>query len=542
MAYYFSEIIPSTFVDVQIGNGDNYITIVERYNTPDRLNNLKNIHITDCSVEYYSRTIIKYTLTIQYHPNTFNVGDANRFERLITNLSATAKDANKLDNSIRIKFGYSAGSPYPRSVSSTSDIFTGSIINLSSNLNQNYIEYTLTAIGKHLVTTQTRLKDSATLSITDPITTWLKQLWIDNKLESADIQQSGSKDNQLDSDYMLKHFRFESDVELPSLWELSGWAGVYKTINSNLSSEAVADMSSLLSFDTIKKSPENMGQRSMQFSANFDLMTFLEALIKKVNTLCNSKNIKRCKSAEKWYKHQFAITADSFLTSNNNQQIYGRLHLVDVSESKNKEKFSYIFNYGNIQKGDTFLDHLVISWNCNYDATATIHSGKLFDSISFGQQIDTNGNISNTVKNTTLTGSSTSTSTNIIDSTQESLENTAAIDKIGAYPYEATLTVLGNPSSVSLCRKVIEVRPMINGNKHHTAGSYLIVGVKHNIGSNMLFTTTYQLVRLNNNSAKQFKEQSSSEDIAENTINNDVLKKYYGYAIRTQYVGGSQRS
>ena len=64
------------------------------------------------------------------------------------------------------------------------------------------------------------------------------------------------------------------------------------------------------------------------------------------------------------------------------------------------------------------------------------------------------------------------------------------------YPYEASITVLGNPKPLIIGKDTIEVYVFVNGTEHFTSGEYLITGYNHSISSNGTFHTTYKLLKV----------------------------------------------
>lgn len=556
MAYSISDKVPATFVIIKIGIGEkdddeNSITIVNRIDGKNE--NLSNVHLIGLNVDQISFDTIKYTIELQYHPNTFERGNPNKLEQAISNILVNSSSSEDKSRNITIQFGYSSGSPYPRNIRTTSDIYVGSILEMKTNLNQNYISYTITAFGKYIDGSNSRLDDSVSLSIKDPITTWIHGLWGVSSIQGKYYLP----------DLFRKHFRFSSDVTLPSLWELSGWSNLYskvdtevtKTNNSNsimftndnnsnsynpmsASNAAVTKVhddatinfleSCLLEFSTNDVSV-NAEQKSLQFAANFDFITLLNGIINKVNLLCLSDNIKRNPNAAKFYKHQFAIVLDSYLGSN---EQYGIIRLVDINETKNRPKFNYTFNYGSIESGDTFDEHLVLSWDCDFNATAAIHSTELTEEIGVTRFIGPTGEMSLDFGSGLVNVFNVATSLLSEDSKQTSADNIAKLKQTWNYPYNATLTVLGNPTPIKICQHLIYVNPMINNRKHHTAGNYLVTGVSHSFDASMHYTTTYKLTRLDDDTAKKFTEVNADFDKLNEelvSISEQKRTEIYGY-------------
>lgn len=501
----FRDKVPHTFATIIIGQGSEAVSFINRM---DNKMSDKNLHLTNLSVDQLNADTIKYSFSIQYHPNSFSKADTLKLERMVsTILTNQANDENTI---IKVKFGYISGSPYSNKVKKESALYCGCILEMKTNIQQNYIEYSFTACGTHKIAENTILSNDLKLTIKDPITDWIKEkLIMSNNLSSGlvsgfavSFQAASGKSNNL----FKPKFDFKSDVEIPSILELTGVRQMLmKTGFDAITVDKMVngiDLEDILDFSEYDPNVTLDAQCSLTFPANFSLMTLLNGLCDKINKLCKMEGITYTKYKH-LYNHSFKVVFDSVIVD---QGTLGTIYFTDITDDKNKDNFNYIFNYGFINKGDTLIDHTVLSWECDYNATAMIHNSVITDELNVKQAIDNMGTVMSISGGSSPLEGSVTTGIKVVDAVIIAAENIAKIKDSWAYPYEATLTVLGNPEPIQVCRKVIQVIPMINHNRHHTAGKYLIKGVSHNIDSSMTFTTTYQLIRLNSEKAKLFEE------------------------------------
>ena len=173
------------------------------------------------------------------------------------------------------------------------------------------------------------------------------------------------------------------------------------------------------------------------------------------------------------------------------------------------------FYYGIWNPNSNFSNNCtVISWDCDYNATAKIFSGKSLKgkngneiSNAYSQLaknlntdlelgLDEFGQLtSNLTSSQTKTVGTTDYRTEVTQNTQYAMMLNA-IQNILDYPYEASITVLGNPKPFVIGVDTIEVYVLVNGTEHFTSGEYLITGYSHSISSSGQFHTTYKLLKV----------------------------------------------
>ncbi len=557
----FIDKVPHTFATIIVGEGDNSISFINRMD--EKISNNNNIHLTNLSVEQQNADLIKYSFSVQYHPSTFSQADVLKLERMITYImSNEAVDKNTV---IKIKFGYISGSPYPRNIRKESYFYTGIILELKTNVQQNYVEYSFTACGTHKVADNVCLDSKLKLTTKDPITKWIKEKLMTSitKRDSSQITSGsnstsnsnltytqqllqsttkGSSTNISTSNAFMPLFDFKSDEDLPSIEDLTGMFPTF--LKAGLSNEEAAQLMREIHFEDILdfsqyesgiESTADTKQGSLTFPADYNLMTILNALCDKVNMLCSMEGIKYTK----WkhlYRSIFKIVYDS--TTIGNGELMGTIYFTKISDFSNRDNFNYVFNYGFINVGDDFIDHCVISWECDYNATYVIHDTNKVTSNEFNvvQALSPVG-IATAIAfaKTALNpgGALTGIETNIDKILAE--QNRVDVLQSYVYPYEATLTVLGNPEPIQVCRKIIQVIPKLNNSIHHTAGKYLVTGVSHNIDSSMTFTTTYNLIRLDEEHAKSIEANGSSQewvdtaDTIKRNLRSQIKEMEYSY-------------
>ena len=527
MANILRDKVPNTFVTIVIGEGNDSLTLVNRM---DKKSVSNNLHLTNLSVDLIDAQTIKYSFSVQYHPSTFRMADTLKLERIVD--AIMSNEALDKNNIIDIKFGYVSGSPYTRNIRKESYNYKGTIIEMKTSVQQNYIEYSFIATGVYKLAENTTLCSELRFTTKDHITTWIRtkllkatapntngglfggKIWsVLKQAESKGI--SNSKTNTKMSNTAKICFDFRCDYEIPSIEDLYGLKELYKEIGINMSNtEAVkigSELNNILDFSAYSSDAQlDKAQGSLMFPANFNLILLLKGICDKINLLCGMDGIKRTQYRE-LYNHQFEIVFDPYTL---NKNTYGTIYLTDVTNIKNKPNFNYVFNYGFISQGDDLIDHTVISWDCDFNATALIHDSVIANELAVTQVMSGFGEALAVPANGTPLEGNMAMSTNVVDNLMSGKQSFVKVKQTWAYPYEATLTVLGNPEPVDICRKVIQVIPMINNHRHHTAGYYLVKSVTHNIDSSMAFTTTYGLIRLDDEHAQLFESgQGNVEDL-----------------------------
>ena len=89
--------------------------------------------------------------------------------------------------------------------------------------------------------------------------------------------------------------------------------------------------------------------------------------------------------------------------------------------------------------------------------------------------------------------------------------------KYAEYCYQGTLSVIGEPVYAPIGHSVIEIRPYLGGQLHHSAGKYIVMGVTNNVSSSG-FTTDYKVSRLMDDSQLPYNNESSSDYIWHNGV------------------------
>ena len=198
--------------------------------------------------------------------------------------------------------------------------------------------------------------------------------------------------------------------------------------------------------------------------------------------------------------------------SNNSIDYDGTIRVFDANSPTSSDTKFY---YGIWNPNSKFSNNCtVVSWDCDYNALAKIFSGKSLKGMSGN---DINNAYSQLAKNLNtdlelgldefgqLTSNLTNSQTKTVGTTDyrtEVTQNTQyammlnAIQNILNYPYEASITVLGNPKPFIIGVDTIEVYVLVNGTEHFTSGEYLITGYSHSISSSGQFHTTYKLLKV----------------------------------------------
>ena len=475
--------------------------------------NKNNKLFQSIDITQLSKSTIKYTINLQYIPDTFSKGEANYFESMLHTLITDTEEVTTADkehtlkhNYIYVRFGYIKNSPYTGG-SQLSPYYAGLITNATSKVGENFIDYTIEAYGCDC-------------------------MW-DNSYKSflfKSINYFAPLDyvirNILNDAKILNSYNFESDT-LPSIAELAGYKpdtidfdpkrvkkelnSVFDRVLSNYKESGKISVNS--SYTTGYNSSYGAGLAYKNVNPNIsiptntisaNIMTMndgLQMLVDFVNA-CIIRNSSTKKVGIKG-KIQLCILPDLLNTTLLNNYVY---------EYSNKPLKNGLFN--NRTNGK------VIDWNCTYSATAKLYSKKISlskdtttsdieSSMSSKELMNslveddvTTTDIFGAVGNAFRTGTTTVTGDRSANkSTLRLTKDLTKIQTVFDYPYEAQITVLGNPVAVDLCRHHIRVNVLVNGDKHHTSGKYIIVGVSHNI-SDGYFTTTYKLVKYTNSISK----------------------------------------
>lgn len=476
-----------------------------------------------------SKSTIKYTINLQYTPDTFSKGEANYFESMLHTLITDTEEVTTADkehtlkhNYIYVRFGYIKNSPYTGG-SQLSPYYAGLITNATSKVGENCIDYTIEAYGCDC------MWDNSDKSFLFKSINYFAPLndVIRNILNDAKI---------------LNSYYFESDT-LPSIAELAGYSpntkgfdskkvkkelnSVFDRVLSNYKESGKVSVNS--SYTTGYNSSYGAGLAYKNVNPNIsipantisaNIMTMndgLQMLVDFVNA-CIIRNSSTKKVGIKG-KIQLCILPYVTSTATNKK---GTIYLCDLLNTTLLDNYVYEYSYKPLKNGlfNNRTNGKVIDWNCTYSATAKLYSKKISlskdtttsdieSSMSSKELMNslveddvTTTDIFGAIGNAFRTGTTTVTGDRSANkSTLRLTKDLTKIQTVFDYPYEAQITVLGNPVAVDLCRHHIRVNVLVNGDKHHTSGKYIIVGVSHNI-SDGYFTTTYKLVKYTNSISK----------------------------------------
>lgn len=501
----FGAIIPATFVTVTIGDE---LVISDFFGGTS----VEDTYFMSLSVEQLSRTVIKYTVNFQYNPKTFNKGSGAGASGLEQRIKSCYDTPEK--RKITIQFGYKSGSPYTGG-EDKSPIYAGTIIDMKTNLQLNCINYTIIAYGEFSTLTTIKIPDGVQIDLTDKSTGV-----VDAMAKLVD------KCKENDKIYDKVSFEAKENTDLPSLWNMI-------IVDSNqmqsASIEAGKDKTKTMNdilLDYVKNSlrlnkTEN-SDKSLVNPSDFDLITYLDELTKKINIYC--KNVYFKSRNPLYYGNTFALAIDHTVKSTGNSESTVNIKFINVTEVENKKSVinRYEFYYGTIRGGDSLSTFKVINWDCTYNDTYAIYSGKYdYEKVAtLVQSLSADGENSSVLgQNTNEDAKTSTTSSNLNLVTKTCTENNSNGLEAFEYPYEASLTVLGNPEPINICSQIIHVIPTINGETHHTAGYYLVTGATHQIDASMGFTTSYKLIKVAS-------ENSTAEDASNTVVSNGGYEVY----------------
>ncbi len=498
----------------------------------------KNVQLFDSiSITQLSKSTIKYTIELSYKPNTFSKGEANYFESMLHTLITDTEEVTTADkehtlkhNYIYVRFGYIKNSPYTGG-SQLSPYYAGLITNATSKVGENYISYTIEAYGCDC------MWDNSDKSFLFKSIDYFKPL----KEVIHDI---------LNDSKILNSYYFESD-SLPCIAELAGYNihikgsnlkrikkelnSVFDRVLSNYKESGKVSVNS--SYTTGYNSSYGAGLAYKNVNPNIsipantisaNIMTMndgLQMLVDFVNA-CIIRNSSTSKVGIKG-KIQLCILPYVTSTATNKK---GTIYLCDLLNTTLLDNYVYEYSNKPLKNGlfNNRTNGKVIEWNCTYSATAKLYSKKISlskdtttsdieSNMSSKELLNslveddvTTTDIFGAVGNAFRTGTTTVTGDRSANkSTLRLTKDLTKIQTVFDYPYEAQITVLGNPVAVDLCRHHIRVNVLVNNDKHHTSGKYIIVGVSHNI-SDGYFTTTYKLVKYTNSISKYSADEISN--------------------------------
>ena len=546
--------IPTPFITISMGIGK---AAKEQliFTTLSRLNKKK--YVVDVSITQTSHTTVEYTVNLVYYPNTFEKGSYSN--NLETKLNLAMRDENT--RHLYMTFGYESNSPYSGSAES-SPVYKGLITNMTSSVQQNFIKYTITGYGVDILQGAFASIDKSIDKLIKPDTVvkkFIKETILNNgiitlddiqyrfKIEIED-ENLGIEDNSTFLDILVgKKTNYEystktvtsktstrtvkttkDPTQYVSISTLNSWGNMNR-YNPQM------DLEEIMS-EVITTTVTSSYQESVRLQKWNDLMKSID-FENLTNLYIDSINATNYGSADKegtTDKNQFSIyetieVLNRLLNQNTNGVLYNLRCIIEPysNNSLNYDGTIRIFNANNPTSSDTIFYYgiwnnkgqfsnncTVVSWDCDYNATAKIFSGKSLKGLSGN---DINNAYSQLAKNLNtdlelgldefgqLTSNLTNSQTKTVGATDhrtEVAQNTQyammlnAIQNILDYPYEASITVLGNPKPLIIGKDTIEVYVFVNGTEHFTSGEYLITGYNHSIGSNGTFHTTYKLLKV----------------------------------------------
>lgn len=499
----FSAIIPATFVTVTIGN-NNDLVISDFFGGTS----VNETFFMSLSVEHLSRTVIKYTVNFQYNPKTFSRGSGAGATGLEQKIKSIYDDPDK--RQITIQFGYKSGSPYTGG-EDKSPIYVGIIIDMKTTLQLNCINYTIVAYGQVTTLTSIKIPEGVQLDLKD------KNTGIVDAMAKL-VNDCKSKDEV----YKKVSFHANEKTSLPSLWNLifsdpnllASLASSKALANKASFSETTSIENTFLNYikDNLRLNTVGTSDKGLSQPSDFDLITYLEELTKKINHYCKMPSFKN--TNPEYYGNTFALTVDHTIKSTGSSESTVNIEFINVTEAEQRKESvnRYEFYYGTIRGGDSLDTFKVINWNCTYNDTYAIYSGN-YDSEKVAtiiQSLSVDGETSTSMGQQTMEDTKSSHSSNPNSTNFANEENNSSGLEVFEYPYEASITVLGNPEPIAVFNQIIHVIPTINGETHHTAGYYLVTGATHEIDTSMGFTTNYKLIKVSS-------ENSTMED-ANNTV------------------------
>jgi hypothetical protein len=570
MSTYNGTWIPTPYVIISMGMGKNAINTLT-FTTLTHLNKRK--YVSDVNITQTSKTTVEYTVNLKYYPDTFSKGDPNFLETAL-NLAIR----NESTRNIYITFGYQSNSPYTGKGES-SHTYKGLITNMTSQVNENYITYTIKGYGcdvllgyffnidktivkyiKMDTICQNFIKE--TLLHNGEITIDSQNYKFDIQFENVDLNKSfGSlilnegywnnlADKLKDEQQGKASVSPEQIVGVAELNRLGNMTRYQPTLDVN---QVIQDNKTYI-INNVEKIKEKQWNKFKE-SINFDNLT---------NTYIDSENITNQTSADTsgiTEKNQFSVyeaieIINRLLNMNlagkkynikctiepysNNSNYDGVIKIFDAGTPLTSKK---VFYYGIWSQNKGFLSNKnpVVSWDCDYNATAKLFSGKRL-SVSSKAGYD---NIESTYKDLAKTLNTevelslndlgelqynlTSSQTKSVGTTDyrvdvnQTTQYATVLDIIKNlldYPYSATITVLGIADPpVEIARDTIDVYVYVNGTEHFTSGTYLITGCNHTI-NNSGFHTTYNLIKIPKNSTTK-----QINDLMESAINSDTLEK-----------------
>lgn len=516
--------LATPFVNFQLGTGTTYTT----------LGIGKRKFIQSLNITQLAKNTIKFDMTLQYTPPTFASGAPNLVE--LQMVEALSDNATR---DIELCYGYVSNSPYTGG-GETSPIYKGFLTNIESSVGENTVTYNISGYGKEKAFDFFSSNDIDLYKEIKP-TTNLHYF----------IKHNIFKNGKITAGNETYHFNIEIEgVPNITFWELlvvsmglDNYTNVPNTglgiLNNSLSlaqsvvasvtntTRSISTGSDLYKWNTGQAS-EAMKDRWNKAKDKLNFKVLANDYFDTTANIIGDSATNNAGRDESKYSAFAALTLVNRLLNYYNGSNFtysiqnygsndGTIRIFDMNKTQINSK--KVFTYG-IWSGSY---PTVISWSCNYNATA-----KMYGYDNSGSKIKSYSNAETMEALTQTIGSDLeqalsaegefeygliNSQTQHIDITNDKigvlqsaqyLATLQTLQNIFDYPYEATLTVLGIVDPFDIVKDTVEVVVCVNGAPHHTSGRYLVRGVSHNlISPSEVFTTTLQLIKLGNHSVSE---------------------------------------
>lgn len=559
MSTYNGRWIPTPYVTISMGIGKNAIKSLI-FTTLSRLNKKK--YIVDVNITQTSKTTVEYIVNLKYYPNTFE--RASQPNDLEMKLNLALRDESTRD--IYISFGYESNSPYTGTAES-SPIFKGIITNMTSQVNQNYISYTIKAYGCDMLLgffksideqinnsikedtvcetfVREQILNKGVFKINDETTLnfdiqfkdvnlnkTFMDLLINDAMGNSLVQQAQqiteSEENKELSDAYARLYaeqmgnkaRYNPGLDVEQVKADDKTAA--KKILTNYKEEMWNRLKANISFEALTNNYVDSSDIVNQVSADRENMvdktqfSIYEA-IEVINRLLNN-NLKGT-------VYKLRCTVEPY--SSTNSKYDGTIVIYDASKTLSSKKNFYwgLWN----TKGVLTNNCTVVSWSCDYNATAKLFSGEKITTDNYEKlcnnlntdikvSLSADGEVNyNIVSSQTKSVNGADFTGNIAQDIQyDTMLN--IVKNVLDYPYAAKITVLGIVDPWQIGLQTINVYVFVNGAEHFTSGEYLITGYSHSIGSQG-FQTSYDLLKLPKDLTA-----SSRNSVISSVLNNESL-------------------
>lgn len=480
------------------------------------------------TITQLSKSTVKYDIKLQYNPDTFSKGEANYIESMLHTLISDTQTVTTADkehtlkhNYIYLRFGYIKNSPYTGG-SQLSPYFAGLITNATSQVNENCVDYSISAYGCDCMWDNTdKSFIFKNIDFLAPLNYVIKNILNESKL--------------------LQEYDFESD-SFPSIAELAGYKpnamgfdlkrvkkelnDVFDKVLSNYKENGKVSVRASISTGYNSSYGAGLAYRDIKLNSissnkiSANIMTMNDGLQMIVDFI-NACIVRNSSTNKSGIQGKIQLCILPYTTSTNTSK-KGTIYLCDLLNTTLLENYVYEYSNRPLKNGlfNNRTNGKVKGWSCTYSATAKLYSHKvsvssdtttadiesnmntatLLDSLVEDDVNTTDifGNVSNALRTgtTTVTGDRSASK-----GTVRLTKDLTKIQTVFDYPYDADITVLGNPTEVDLCKHHLIVNVLVNGDKHHTSGKYIIVGVSHSI-SDGFYTTSYKLVKYTNSISK----------------------------------------